>query len=144
MKISTKGRYALRMMADIAEHQKDGYVTLKDVARRQDISKKYLEQIALRLSQAGMLRAVRGYQGGYMLSRAADDYTVLSILQVVEGSMKPVTCLQQQPNPCPRSGKCRTLPVWQGLDTLISGYLDGITLEDIVEGRVPAPKPGAH
>lgn len=140
MKISTKGRYALRMMADIAEHQKDGYVTLKDVAQRQDISKKYLEQIALHISQAGMLRAVRGYQGGYMLARPAADYTVNAILEVVEGSMAPVTCLQQQPNACERCNVCRTLPVWQGLEKLVRDYLNSITLEDVVEGRVPAPE----
>ena len=102
MKISTKGRYALRMMVDIAEHQKDGYVTLKDVALRQGISKKYLEQIALHISQAGMLRAVRGYQGGYMLARPASEYTVHSILQVVEGSMSPVSCLEDRASACPR------------------------------------------
>ena len=139
MKISTKGRYALRMMVDIAEHQKDGYVTLKDVALRQDISKKYLEQIALHISQAGMLRAVRGYQGGYMLARPASEYTVHSILQVVEGSMVPVPCLQQAENACPRREACRTLPLWQGLEKLIRDYLSGITLEDVVEGRIPAP-----
>ena len=139
MKISTKGRYALRMMVDIAEHQKDGYVTLKDVALRQDISKKYLEQIARHISQAGMLRAVRGYQGGYMLARPASEYTVHSILQVVEGSMVPVSCLQQAENTCARRETCRTLPLWQGLEKLIRDYLSGITLEDIVEGRIPAP-----
>lgn len=138
MKISTKGRYALRMMVDIAEHQKDGYVTLKDVAQRQDISKKYLEQIALHLSQAGMLRAVRGYQGGYMLARPAEEYTVTCILQTVEGSMAPVACLEQCPNTCPRAEFCKTLPVWEGLQKLIFGYLDGITLADVVAGRVPA------
>ena len=137
MKISTKGRYALRMMVDIAEHQKDGYVTLKDVALRQGISKKYLEQIALHISQAGMLRAVRGYQGGYMLARPATEYSVDSILQVVEGSMAPVSCLEQYPNACERCEICKTLPVWQGLQNLINDYLKGITLEDIVEGRVP-------
>ncbi len=140
MKISTKGRYALRMMVDIAEHQKDGYVTLKDVALRQGISKKYLEQIALHISQAGMLRAVRGYQGGYMLARPASDYSVHSILQVVEGSMAPVTCLQQQENTCERRDTCRTLPLWQGLEKVIRDYLSAITLEDVVEGRVPDPK----
>ena len=139
MKISTKGRYALRMMVDIAEHQKDGYVTLKDVALRQGISKKYLEQIALHISQAGMLRAVRGYQGGYMLARPASEYSVHSILQVVEGSMAPVTCLQQVNNTCERRETCRTLPLWQGLETLIREYLSGITLEDVVEGRIPVP-----
>ena len=142
MKISTKGRYALRMMVDIAEHQKDGYVTLKDVALRQGISKKYLEQIALHISQAGMLRAVRGYQGGYMLARPAREYSVDSILQVVEGSMAPVTCLEQQPNPCERCDICKTLPVWQGLQKLINDYLRGITLEDIIEGRVAIPNNG--
>ena len=139
MKISTKGRYALRMMVDIAEHQKDGYVTLKDVALRQGISKKYLEQIALHISQAGMLRAVRGYQGGYMLAKPASEYSVQSILQVVEGSMAPVTCLQQSPEACPRHEICRTLPLWMGLEKLIRDYLSGITLEDVVEGRVPQP-----
>ena len=139
MKISTKGRYALRMMVDIAEHQKDGYVTLKDVALRQGISKKYLEQIALHISQAGMLRAVRGYQGGYMLARPASEYSVHSILQVVEGSMAPVTCLQQAENNCERRDTCRTLPLWHGLEALIRNYLSGITLEDVVEGRIPDP-----
>ena len=136
MKISTKGRYALRMMVDIAEHQKDGYVTLKDVAQRQDISKKYLEQIALHISQAGMLRAVRGYQGGYMLSRAASEYNVYEILEVVEGSMVPVACLEQQPCACERSDSCKTLQMWQNLHALIFDYLSGITLEDLVEDRV--------
>lgn len=138
LKISTKGRYALRMMVDIAEHQKDGYVTLKDVALRQGISKKYLEQIALHISQAGMLRAVRGYQGGYMLARPASEYNVLDILKVVEGSMVPVTCLEQQPNPCERCNVCKTLPIWRALQTLIDDYLGKITLDDVVEGRIPA------
>ena len=136
MKISTKGRYALRMMVDIAEHQKDGYVTLKDVALRQDISKKYLEQIALHLSQAGMLRAIRGYQGGYMLTKPACAYTVNDILQVVEGSMSPVSCLEQVPNNCDRCTACKTLLVWEGLQKLITDYLTGITLEDVIERRI--------
>ena len=136
MKISTKGRYALRMMVDIAEHQKDGYVTLKDVALRQDISKKYLEQIALHLSQAGMLRAIRGYQGGYMLTKPACAYTVNDILQIVEGSMSPVSCLEQVPNNCDRCAACKTLVVWEGLQKLITDYLTGITLEDVIERKV--------
>ena len=137
MKISTKGRYALRMMIDIAEHQKDGYVALKDVARRQDISKKYLEQIALSISQAGLLRAVRGYQGGYMLARPAEDLTVFSILQIVEGTLAPVTCLQQEVNTCERKNCCKTLPLWQGLQERINRYLEGITLQDVIDGRIP-------
>ena len=139
MKISTKGRYALRMMVDIAENQVNGYVTLKDVALRQGISKKYLEQIALHLSQAGMLRAVRGYQGGYMLTKPASEYSVFAVLQVVEGSMAPVTCLEQQPVNCTRCKDCKTLAVWQGLQQLINSYLGGITLEDIIERRVNTP-----
>ena len=137
VKISTKGRYALRMMIDIAENQEKGYVTLKDVALRQNISKKYLEQIALHLSQAGMLRAVRGYQGGYMLSKPASAYTVHAVLQVVEGSMFPVSCLEQKPNACERCNECKTLPMWTALETMIYNYLNGITLEDLVEGRIP-------
>ncbi|MBQ3423570.1 MAG: Rrf2 family transcriptional regulator [Clostridia bacterium] len=137
MKISTQGRYALCMMIDIAEHQKDGYVALKDVARRQDISKKYLEQIALSISQAGLLRAVRGYQGGYMLARPAEDLTVFSILQIVEGTLAPVTCLQQEVNTCERKNCCKTLPLWQGLQERINRYLEGITLQDVIDGRIP-------
>lgn len=136
MKISTKGRYALRMMVDIAENQINGYVTLKDVALRQGISKKYLEQIALHLSQAGMLRAVRGYQGGYMLSKSAAEYTVNAILQAVEGSMAPVSCLEEAPNSCDRCEQCKTLKVWTGLQKLIADYLNGITLQDVIEGKV--------
>ena len=127
------------MLYDLALHHDEGYVSLKDIADRQGISKKYLEQIALHISQAGMLRAVRGYQGGYMLARPASDYTVHSILQVVEGSMVPVTCLQQAENTCERREICRTLPLWQGLEKLIRDYLTGITLEDIVEGRITSP-----
>lgn len=140
MKISTKGRYALRMMVDIAENQKNGYVTLKDVAARQDISKKYLEQIALHLSQAGMLRAVRGYQGGYMLAHPGNDYTVYAILLAVEGSMAPVSCLENDPNTCERCARCKTLPVWTGLEQLIAGYLSSITLEDVMKGDIPPGK----
>ena len=137
MKISTKGRYALRMMIDIAEHEKDGYVALKDVAIRQDISKKYLEQIALHLSQAGILRAVRGYQGGYMLMRRPEEYSVADILDVVEGSTCPVACLENNPNQCPRCKGCRTLPVWEGLQSVIHRYLQAITLQDVLDGRLP-------
>ena len=132
MKISTKGRYALRMMLDIAAHQGDGYVTLRDIAERQAVSKKYLEQIALQLTQAGMLRAMRGHLGGYRLAKAPSEYTVLSLLEVMEGSLAPVTCLEQSPNACERCGDCPTLPVWQGLYDVICTYLSGITLETLL------------
>lgn len=137
MKISTRGRYALRMLLDISDHQADGYVTLKDISMRQDISRKYLEQIALRLSQAGMLKAVRGHQGGYMLSRPAQAYTAYDILQVVEGDMAPVACLKQDPNTCERCHECLTLPLWQGLEKRIADYLKSVTLQDIADGKLP-------
>ena len=137
MKISTRGRYALRMMLDIAQNQDSGYVTLKDIAARQNVSKKYLEQIAILLSQADMLRANRGHQGGYKLAEAAGHYTVGAILRVTEGSLALVACLDEQPNACPRRGECLTLPMWEGLEQTVAGYLDGITLEDILERRIP-------
>ena len=136
MKISTKGRYALRMMIDIAENQEKGYVALKDIAARQEISKKYLEQIALHLSQYGMLRAVRGYQGGYMLSRAPKDYSVYDILCAVEGTLASVSCLESPLNTCPRQETCKTLPLWRNLSRHIADYLKSVTLEDLVEGKL--------
>lgn len=133
MRISTKGRYALRLMLDLAEHQGDGCVSLKDVAQRQDISKKYLEQIVPTLSRAGFLLTNRGYQGGYRLARAPKDYTVGEILRLTEGGLAPVACLEQHPNTCPRCGECATLPMWEGLERVIRNYLDGITLQDLLE-----------
>ena len=134
MKISTKGRYALRMMLDIAEHQSDGFVALKDVARRQGISKKYLEQIALQLSQAGILHAVRGHQGGYRLTREPAGYSALDVLRIAEGSLAPVTCLTENPNSCERSSYCRTLPLWRGLERVVEDYLGGVSLQDLLDG----------
>lgn len=140
MKISTKGRYALRMLLDMAEHQQNGYVTLRDIAQRQEISKKYLEQIALTLGQAGVLRGTRGHQGGYCLVGEPKDYSVYEILCVTEGSMAPVACLDQSDNLCQRCDNCRTLVIWQGLDRLIQQYLSGITLQDILDGNVQLPE----
>ena len=136
MKISTKGRYAVRMMIDTAQNQAEGFVALKDIAERQDISKKYLEQIVLQLTQAGMLRASRGHQGGYKLAEPPENYTVGAILRAVEGPLSPVACLDQQPNQCQRCGFCLTLPVWEGLQAVVEEYLDGITLKDVIENRV--------
>ena len=133
MKISTKGRYALRMMLDMVRHQKDGPVALKDIAERQHVSKKYLEQIALVLSQEGMLQGTRGHQGGYRLIAEPKDCTVYDILAVVEGSMHPVACLDQTPNVCERCDNCDTLYVWEGLDEVIQQYLQGITLQDMLD-----------
>ena len=133
MKISTKGRYALRMMLDLAEHQNDGFVALKDIAERQNISKKYLEQIVPILNKADVLRTTRGFQGGYRLAKSPDSYTVGEILRLTEGSLAPVACLEHDPIECSRSVGCATLPVWQGLYRVINEYLDGITLQDILD-----------
>ena len=140
MKISTRGRYALRMMIDAAQNQEKGCVALKDIALRQNISKKYLEQIALQLTQAGMLRASRGHQGGYVLAASPAEYTVGEILRVTEGSLAPVACLDQAPNECPRRDYCLTLPVWEGLQAVVDRYLDGITLQDVLDGKAPRPE----
>jgi Rrf2 family protein len=133
MKISTKGRYALRMMLDLAEHQGDGYIALKDIAKRQNVSKKYLEQIVPILNKADILNTNRGYQGGYRLARTPDKYTVGDILRITEGSISPVACLDKNPVECERAAECATLPVWQGLYKVITDYLDGITLQDILD-----------
>ncbi len=141
MKISTRGRYALRMMIDTAQNQENGYVALKDIALRQGISKKYLEQIALQLTQAGMLRASRGHQGGYALALSPAEYTVGQILRVTEGTLAPVACLDHEPNACERRGFCLTLPVWEGLQTVVDRYLDGITLQDVLDGKTGGQTP---
>ena len=132
MKVSTKGRYALRMLVDLAEHG-GGFVPLKDIAERQNISKKYLEQIIPLFNRSDMLLTNRGAQGGYMLARTPDKYTVGEILRLTEGSLAPVACLEQEPNLCERQESCATLPVWQGLYRVIIDYLDHITLQDILD-----------
>ena len=132
MKISTKGRYALRMLLDLAEHQSEGYIALKDIAERQKISKKYLEQIVPILNKSDVLKANRGYQGGYMLAKDPSQYTVGEILRLTEGSLAPVFCAEC-PGDCKRSADCPTLPVWQGLYRVTNEYLDGITLQDILD-----------
>ena len=114
MKISTKGRYALRMLIDLAEHNDNGFIALKEIAERQDISKKYLEQIIPILNRSGMLITNRGYQGGYKLGKSPQDITVGEILRNTEGSLAPVACLEQTPNQCEKCGECITLPVWRG------------------------------
>ena len=133
--ISTRGRYALRMMLDLAENQGDGYVSLKDIAARQDISKKYLEQIIPVLNRAGLLQTTRGVQGGYRLTRRPEEYTVLDILSATETGLAAVACLEQDANPCARCCDCLTLPVWPGLDKVVKDYLGGITLQDVLDRR---------
>ena len=133
MKISTKGRYALRMMVDLALHGSEEFVALKDIAERQGISKKYLEQIVPLLNKSNLLKTNRGYQGGYMLSKPPSKYTVGEILRITEGNLCPVACLQYEPNDCSRAEECMTLFIWQGLYKVITDYLDGITLQDIID-----------
>ncbi len=133
MKISTKGRYALRMLIDLAEHQNDGYISLKDIAKRQEISKKYLEQIIPLFNNTDMLKTNRGAQGGYKLAKTPDKYTVGEILRITEGNLAPVDCAMQDPIECSRSILCPTLPIWKDLTKMINDYLDGITLQDILD-----------
>lgn len=135
MKISTKGRYALRLMTDLAAHDGEGYVSLKDAAERQEISLKYLEQIAGALSRAGMLQSGRGAQGGYRLSRDPGTYTVGEILRLTEGNLAPVACLAEPENRCERCGECATLDFWTGLYTAVNEYIDRYTLADLLAGQ---------
>jgi len=138
MKISTKGRYALRMLIDLATHPSDEFVALKTIAERQEISKKYLEQIVPILNRTDLLITNRGFQGGYRLGRSADKISVGEILRLTEGDLAPVACLAGGTVNCDRSIDCPTLPVWQGLNKVINEYLDGITLQDIID-QAPDP-----
>ena len=133
MLISTKGRYALRVMVDLAEHQSEGFIPLKVIAERQEISEKYLESIIKLLVKAKLLNGVRGKGGGYQLTRSPDQYTVGSILRLTEESLAPVACLEEGAASCPRMAQCRTLPLWQGLDKVINNYLYSVTILDLIQ-----------
>ncbi|MGN1203011.1 MAG: RrF2 family transcriptional regulator [Eubacterium sp.] len=135
MKISTKGRYALRMLIDLAEHRDEGFIALKDIARRQDISKKYLEQIVSILNKPNILIANRGYQGGYKLAQPPKNYTVGDILRITEGGLAPISCLEGDKNLCEKSAGCSTLFIWEGLFDVINEYLDSITLQDVLDHK---------
>ncbi len=136
MKISTKGRYALRLMLDLALNDNGEPVQIKDISSRQDISNKYLEQIVSALNKAGLVRSIRGPQGGYMLTRKPEHYTVGDILRVTEGSMAPVSCLEFEDNNCPREDCCATLMVWKKLDEAIKSVIDTVTLADLVDEQM--------
>ncbi len=136
MKISTKGRYALRLMLDLALNDTGEPVQIKDISSRQDISNKYLEQIVSALNKAGLVRSIRGPQGGYMLTRKPENYTVGDILRVTEGSMAPVSCLEFEDNNCPREDNCATLMVWKKLDEAIKSVIDTVTLADLVDEQM--------
>ena len=140
MLISTKGRYALRVLIDMAEHQTEGYLPLKEVARRQDISEKYLESIIKTLVKSGVT-GVRGKGGGYRLGRPPEQINVGDVLQMEEGPLAPVSCLDAGEPACPRMSMCRTLGFWQGLDELISNYVHSYTIADLVR---PDPEDGDY
>lgn len=132
MKISTKGRYALRIMLDLAENGGEEYVKLTDIARRQEISEKYMEAIVSLLSKKGMITGQRGKGGGYRLVKSPKEYSVGEIIKTAEGSISPVSCLENQG--CHRRNSCKTLALWQGLEKVVDEYLNGISLWDLAEG----------
>ncbi|MCD8181288.1 MAG: Rrf2 family transcriptional regulator [Firmicutes bacterium] len=136
MKISTKGRYAIRLMLDIAIHGNNKNVSIRDVAQRQNISIKYLEQIVGMLARVGYLKSIRGAQGGYRLAKKPSEYTVGDILRITEGSLSPVACLEDEVNQCDRAEVCPTIKFWEGLYKVINDYVDSATLEDLVNAAV--------
>ncbi|MCM1106904.1 MAG: Rrf2 family transcriptional regulator [Blautia sp.] len=133
MKVSTKGRYALRLMMDLALHSTDGPVSLRDVAGRQEISEKYLEQIISVLNKAGYVKSVRGPQGGYLLTRAPEEYTVGMILRQTEGSLAPVACVEEKDFPCERQEDCVTILLWKKIRDAIDSVVDNTTLQDLLD-----------
>ena len=132
MLVSTKGRYALRVMLELAQSDPNAYLALPVIAEKQGISEKYSESIIAVLSRAGRVDGLRGKGGGYRLNRPAADYSVGEILRLTEGSLAPVTCLEGEENTCPRAGQCTTLPMWEKLNGIINDYLDGVSLSDLL------------
>lgn len=137
MLISTRGRYALRTLIDMAEHQTGGYVPLKEIADRQEISEKYLESIVKILVRGGLLSGLRGKGGGYRLGREPDAITVGNVLRLTEESLAPVACLENGAPPCAKTSECRTMLMWQGLDRAIQEYLDKYTIADLMQQGDP-------
>ncbi|MCD7917599.1 MAG: Rrf2 family transcriptional regulator [Clostridiales bacterium] len=142
MKISTRGRYALRLMLDIAQQGEGAVVSLTDIARRQDISVKYLEQIVMRLNRAGLLKSTRGVQGGYMLLRRPEEYSVGDILRAIEGNLAPISCLTEESNHCNRCHSCDTLWFWERMDNSINAFVDQYTLADFMNHPEGPPTEG--
>ncbi|MBQ8828955.1 MAG: RrF2 family transcriptional regulator [Burkholderiaceae bacterium] len=132
MRVSTRGRYALRFLIDLAERESRGYISLKEVADRQSVSKKYLEQIVPVLNIAGLLKTNRGYRGGYTLARPASEITVADVLEATEGSLMPVPCLDNEVPGCENKRSCTTFSMWEGLGNVVKSYLSGVTIEDLV------------
>lgn len=140
MRVSTKGRYALRIMVDLAIHENGQYIRLKDISERQSITLKYMEQIMPLLTKAGYVKSYRGNNGGYMLARKPEEYTAGEILRTTEGSLSPIACIEDTPNRCPRSGECTSLPFWEGMWKVINEYVDSVTLADLVKNNGDAPE----
>lgn len=133
MMISTKGRYALRVLLDLAENNSGGYIPMKDVAQRQELSLKYIERIMPALVKNALVEGLHGKGGGYRLTRAPEDYRVGDILRFAEGDLAPVACLGCDAKPCTRAGQCRTLPMWKDFYKMVNDYFDGITLADLMK-----------
>ncbi len=136
MRISTKGRYPLRMLIELAKRKDDGFISLSEIANSQGISKKYLEQIIQVFNNTDILFTSRGIRGGYKLAKSPDNCTVGDILRLTEGTLTPVGCLNANAEKCPRKDECDAFPVWSGLDKVIKDYLDSITLQDILDGKI--------
>lgn len=133
MKISTRGRYAIRLMLELALDNTGEYITIKSISEKQNASDKYLEQIINVLSRGGFVKSKRGSHGGYRLSRSAEKYSIGMILRLIEGSLVPIACMEDDPNQCPRCDQCVTLDIWKQLDEAISGVVDNITLADLAQ-----------
>ena len=133
MMVSTKGRYALRVLIDLAEHDAGGFIPMKDVVRRQNVSQKYMERIMSLLSKNGFVEGVHGKGGGYRLNRSPEEYRIGDILRLTEGTLAPVSCLDCGAKQCERMDSCRTRPLWHDLDRMINGYLDQVTIADLMK-----------
>ena len=136
MMVSTKGRYALIVMMDLANNEGDGVISLSDIAERQNLSMKYLEIVVSMLNKGGLLKSLRGKNGGYRLARKPEEYNIGEILEITEGSLAPVECLKNDHVSCEKAASCGTLPLWLGLDMVIDNYLENITLRDIIDGNM--------
>ena len=136
MMVSSKGRYAIHVMTYIALNEKEGYVSVSDIAVGQNLSVKYLENIISVLNKGGMLQSLRGKNGGYRLARAPKDYTISEILKLTEGSLAPIECVKDTHEPCSNSAGCLALPLWIGLENAIDGFLSGITLDDVINNNI--------
>ena len=135
MIVSTKGRYALRIMLELAMHEGEGFLSLKEISTRQNVSMKYLEQIITLLNKADLLKSQRGPQGGYRLGRSPENYTIGEILRTVEGRLAPISCLESEENLCPRQETCLTIGFWEGLYKVIDAYTDSVTLAQLLGGK---------